>query len=139
MSWRHLSISGKSHLLLIKFLPNFKSRFLGPSSTDTNCHGDSRQIISSDICPYLSQLLLTQFLPNLLESILQGLIFLDQHLVSPKSKKIWVNQDYFTFYFLSKNCLDPKFLLAKFFGTKVFRTKIYFWIRIFLESNTFLT
>ena len=54
LSWRHLSISGISHLLLIRFWLNFKGRFLGPSLTDANCRSDifTGNICPSDICPY---------------------------------------------------------------------------------------
>ena len=48
LSWRHLSISGISQLLLSRFWPNFKSRFLESSWTDSNCHGD---ICQGNICP----------------------------------------------------------------------------------------
>ena len=59
LSWRHLSISGISQLLLTRFWSNFKSRFLGPSWTDSNCHGDicPGNICHGDVCPcqrYLS-------------------------------------------------------------------------------------
>ena len=39
LSWWHLSISAISQLLLARFWPNFKGRFLGPSLTDLNYHG----------------------------------------------------------------------------------------------------
>ena len=42
-SWRYLSISGISQLLLTRFWRNFKGRFLGISRTDSNCSGN--------ICP----------------------------------------------------------------------------------------
>ena len=37
-----------SQLLLTRFWPNFKRRFLGTSKTDSNCHGD---ICPGHICP----------------------------------------------------------------------------------------
>ena len=49
-----LSISAISQLLLTRFWPNFKHRFLGPSLTHPNCHGDicAGNICPVDICPY---------------------------------------------------------------------------------------
>ena len=44
----HLSISGISQLILTRFWPNIKGRFLGPSLTDSKCHGD---ICTGNICP----------------------------------------------------------------------------------------
>ena len=43
-----------SQLLLARFWPNFKHRFLGPSLTHPNCHGDicPGNICPVDICPY---------------------------------------------------------------------------------------
>ena len=54
LSWQHLSISGISQLLLTRLWPNFKGRFLGPSSTHANCYGDicARNIYPGNICPY---------------------------------------------------------------------------------------
>ena len=48
------SMSVISQLLLNRFGPNFKCRFLGPSLTDANCHSDicPGNICPGDICPY---------------------------------------------------------------------------------------
>ena len=53
LSWQHLSISGISQLLLTQFWPNFETRFLVPSWTDSNCHCDicPGNICPGDICP----------------------------------------------------------------------------------------
>ena len=48
LSWRHLSISTISQLLLVRFWPNFKGRFLGPIWTYSNFQND---ICSGNICP----------------------------------------------------------------------------------------
>ena len=62
------SMSGISQLLLVRFGPNFKGRFLGTSRTDYISYGDicPGYICPGDICPIsgISQLLLTQFGPN---------------------------------------------------------------------------
>jgi len=52
------STSAISQLLLTRFWPNFKRRFLGPSLTHPNCHGDicPGNICPVDICPYLEYL-----------------------------------------------------------------------------------
>ena len=54
ISWRHLSISGISQLLLTQFWWNFKHRFLGTSRIDSNFHSDNcpGNIYPGDICPY---------------------------------------------------------------------------------------
>ena len=44
ISWKQLSISAISQLLLTRFWPNFKGKFLGQFLQDSNCYGD-------DICP----------------------------------------------------------------------------------------
>ena len=48
------SMSLISQLLLTRFWPNFKDRFLGLSWTDSNCHSDicPGNICQGDICPY---------------------------------------------------------------------------------------
>ena len=48
------SKSAISQLLLARFWPNFKGRFLATSRTDFNCYGDicSGNICPGDICPY---------------------------------------------------------------------------------------
>ena len=48
LSWRHLSISTISQLLLVRFWPNFKGRFLGPIWTFSSFQND---ICSGNICP----------------------------------------------------------------------------------------
>ena len=47
-------MSAISQLLLTRFWPKFKDRFLGPSWADFNCYGDicSGNICPGDICPY---------------------------------------------------------------------------------------
>ena len=64
LSWRYLSMSGISQLLLPWFWRNFKGSFLGTSRTDTNyqvniCPGN---ICPSGICPY--QEYLSCYWPN---------------------------------------------------------------------------
>ena len=65
LSWQHLSMSRISQLLLARFRPNFKSWLMGPSWTDSKCHG---AICPGNICPGdisgISQLILTRFWPN---------------------------------------------------------------------------
>ena len=56
---QHLSTSGISQLSLTQFWPDFESRFLRPSLTDSNRHG---VICHRTICP--SQLFVTQFWPS---------------------------------------------------------------------------
>ena len=51
-------MSAISQLLLNRFWPNFKTRFLGPSWTDSSCHGDicPANNCPGNICPYQSYL-----------------------------------------------------------------------------------
>ena len=53
-----------SQLLLTRFWPNFKSRYLGTSRTGSSCHGDicPCNIPPGDICPY--QQYLGSYWPN---------------------------------------------------------------------------
>ena len=48
------SMSAISQLLLARFWPNFKGRFLGHSRTDSNCYSDicARNIYPGNICLY---------------------------------------------------------------------------------------
>ena len=90
---------GISHHLMTRIWPKFKGRFLVPSITDANWHGNicSVNICPENNCPYphnlscywpnfdqtfgthifaaVSQLLLTQFWPNFCDQIFGGLIF----------------------------------------------------------------
>ena len=52
--WKYLSISTISQLLLVRFWPSFKGRFLGPIWTYSNCQNDicSGNICPCNICPY---------------------------------------------------------------------------------------
>ena len=53
-------------LLLTQFWPNFKSRYLGTSTTDFSCHSDicPGNISPGDVCPY--QQYLSSYWPNFL-------------------------------------------------------------------------
>ena len=68
-----------SQLLLTRFWPNFKSRYLGTSWRDFSCHGDicPGNVSPGDICPYQHYLSsMTQFLPNFWDPIFWGTQFL---------------------------------------------------------------
>ena len=69
LSWRHLSISRISQLLLTWFWQNFKGRFLWLSWTDFNCCSNicPGNICSGDICPY--QEYLSCYWPNFDETL----------------------------------------------------------------------
>ena len=77
LSWWHLSISGISQLLLTRFWPNFKGRFLGLSWTDFNYHSIicpcnicPGNICPGNICPY--QEYLSCYWPDFDESLKIG-------------------------------------------------------------------
>ena len=84
LSWLHLSLSGIFQLVLTKFRPNFKGRFLGQSLTDVNCCGDiyPGNICPGNICP--SECLYS-FWPNFDQTfgpnIFWALLFLDKNFI----------------------------------------------------------
>ena len=125
LSWWHLSISGISQLLVTRFWPNFKGRFLGPSLTDVNCHGIIclGNICPGHICSYqhnLSCYWLTSFWPKFWD-----LIFC-------------INISDVTDTILLK-LLRPNFLEALNFGGQFFCWKIFFWPKYFLDQKFFCT
>ena len=77
-----------SHLLLTWFWPNFKSKFLEPFLTYTNCHSDICQgnICLGDICPYQEYFSFNwpNFDQTYLAQFFESLNFLAQNFVSPK-------------------------------------------------------
>ena len=96
-----------------------KDRFLGPSLTDANCHGDICQtnICLGHICPY--QEYVAQFWPNIWDPIiLQALTFLIE-------------------IFLPKFCLTQIFWDLKIFSTKYFVSPKFFNPRLCLDINFF--
>ena len=129
MSWRHLSILVISQLLLARFWPNFKGRFLGPSLTDVNCHGDicPGNICQGDICPYQKYLICyCQILTNIsavinpISTKLKVLTILNRFW--PKKnfakKKICLKK-----IFCKKKLGHKKILPKKTFAQKKFRQK----------------
>ena len=119
LSWQHLSISGISQLKLTRLWPNFKCRFLEPSSTDGNCHGDicpsniyPGNICPGNICPYRNiSAVFDQILTKLFWSeVLGSLIFLTKILFGPK-------------FCLTQIYLDPTFFWHKFFLTQLLDQK----------------
>ena len=131
MSLQHLSISRIFQLLLTRFGPNFKCRFLGTSLTDVNCDGN---ICPGNICPwqeYLSyywpnfdQTFWTQFFGGLNFFLIN--ILLDPNFFDPKCFWTICWAEYF---------IDPKqFLDLHYFAPKLFRL---FGPTVFLEQNSF--
>ena len=62
--WRSAFVTNLiSQLLVTQFWPNFKGRFLGPSSTDSNYNGDicPSNICHGDICPHQKYLSWSNF------------------------------------------------------------------------------
>ena len=133
LSWQHLSISGISQLLLTQFWPKFKYRFLDPSSTDANCHGDicPSNIYPVNICPYrnisafsdpiLTKLFRTKFLGTLFflpkyffaQNIFWPKILFDPNFFEPK---IIFNKNSFWHKLCTQNFVEQNFLLQNFFG-----------------------
>ena len=120
MSRQHLSISGISQLLLTRFWPNFKGRFLGLFWTDFNYCSNifPGNICPVNICPYQENLSChwLNFDQTLWTKILGTLIFFDQILF-----------------------LDQKFCLTQiFFGSNIFWQKIFvqnvFWPYFFWQT-----
>ena len=154
LSWQHLSISGISQLLLTQFWPKFKYRFLDPSSTDANCHGDiicPSNIYPVNICPYrnisafsdpiLTKLFRTKFLGKLFflpkyffaQNIFWPKILFDPNFFEPK---IIFNKNSFWHKLCTQNFVEQNFLLQNFFWIH------FFWLNYsfnkFLLTNIFL-
>ena len=107
-------MSAISQLLLAQLWSNFKYRFLRPSWTDSNCHGDIRpgNICPGNICPYQEYL-----------------------------GCYWSNIDkkFLSQCFGGLNCFGPKSCLTlTFLDPKIFWTKI-IWTQHFLIKEFFLT
>ena len=156
LSWKHLSISGISQLLLVWFWPNFKSRFLKQFSTYTNCHSDICQgnICLGDICPY--QEYLSCYWPNFDQTFLaqffESLNFWPQNFVSPKF--FWHNkfldqhffgdicpyQQYLSSYWpdFDKKFWATFFCYQNFWGPKLF-LNLNFLTQHFIVSTSFLS
>ena len=122
LSWRHLSISAISQLLLARLWPNFKDRFLGPFLTYSNCHYDifSGNICPCDICPY--QEYLSCHWPDFDQTLKVGPWDHLKHIptVTVKFMKNFIKKN------LPKKILLQKFLPKKIFVIKSFLTKIDF-------------
>ena len=128
LSWQHLSISGTSHLILTRFWPNFKGRFIGPSLTDSKCHSE---ICTGNVCPdNFFYIMNSSDVPDpILTQFSGALIFLDQHSFWPKffRPKIFWTWYFFgpkvfrTKFFLTRNLFDPTFFGNRFFGPTIFR------------------
>ena len=95
MPWQNLSISAISQQLVPRFWPNFKVRFLAPSITDANWHGN---ICSINICP--------------------GNNYPYQHNLSCYSPDF--DQTFWTQYFGGLNFFGPNFARPKYFQTQNF-------------------
>ena len=141
LSWRPLSISGLSQLLLTRFWPKFKCRFLGTSSTNANCHGN---ICSGNICPgnIYPKFFLTQ-------NLLGRKTFLDLHFWTQicLNPKCFVPKNFLDpNFFWTQNCCGPQnfFGQKNFFDPNSFRPKIFFdtksyFIQKFLDNKYFWT
>ena len=112
LSWRHLSTSGVSQLLLTRFGPNFKGRFLGQSLTDVNFQGD--------ICPYKQYL--SYYWPDFDENFWNQ--FWELNFCTPH-------------FFGLKFLLGPLFLLSLSIGQISF-VLTFFGPKILLGHNIFL-
>ena len=158
LSWKHLSISGISQLLLVWFWPKFKSRFLELFLTFTNCQSDIFQgnICPGDICPY--QEYLSCYWPNFDQTFLaqffESLNFLAQNFVSLKffEHNIFLDQNCFGDicpYQEYLSCYWPDFYKTfwvfedhNFFWTLIFWPNIllnqhHFWPKFFLDKICF--
>ena len=121
LSWRHLSISGISQLLLNRFGPNFESRFVGQYLKDAHFQGD---ICPNNICPgkklfisAISQLLLPRFWPKLLDLFFGKLYFCTTHCLDQTSFDPNI--------FLTQKVFDLTFFNQIFFWPFIFQLKIF--------------
>ena len=125
LTWRLMSISGISLLLLTPFWRNFKGRFLGPSLTDANSHGDicPGNICPGDICPYQEYLSCYCFGSNkfLNQNFFWPLNFWDLTFFGSTLDKIFRTNIFSETKFFRPN----KFLTKKKLETKFFQPNIF--------------
>ena len=132
LSWRHLSISRISQLLSTRFWVNFKSKFLGPSWTYSNCHGD---IFPGDICPY--QEYLSWYWNDFDQTLKEGSW---NHLWQIPNVTVTFVQAIFvltTFFHIMNSSVVPDPILTQFLGALIFSDQNSFWPKIFLEPKYF--
>ena len=123
---------------MTQFWPNFKGWFLGPSLTDSNCHGDiySGNICSGKICPFQHNLSCYDLiLIKLLELNFLG-PFLDKTSIDQNNfwTKIFLGLIFLLFWL--KNFLNQKFLFPKFFRATFFYPK-HLGLKFFFDSKFF--
>ena len=125
-----------SQLLLTRFWPNFKGRFLGPSLTDSNCHSDicPGNICPGDICPY--QEYLNCYWSDFDQTLKVG--FWNHFLLIPTVTVTFVQATFVLETFVHIRDIsavtDP--ILNKLFWPNYFRALI-FWPNILLRPNFF--
>ena len=121
LSWQHLSISGIYQLLLTRFWPNFKGRFLGQSITDAKCHGDifPGNIFPGIICPFPEYL--SCCWPNNEQTFWTQLWGLNDNIFC--SKFFWHNFFWPQNVFEQKNTLNPNFFEPHIFDWTFFLTQ----------------
>ena len=124
---------------MTRIWPNFKGRFLVPSITDANCHGNICQgnICPGDICPY------QQYLSCYWSDFDQT--FWTHNFRGPKCS--WTKLLQTQIFFWSKIFLDTKFFSTpkffrtqKFFNPKLFQTQFFpdtKFFQTFLRLNIF--
>ena len=142
LSLRHLSISAISQLLLVRFWPNFKCRFLGPLWTYSNCHNDicPGNICPCNICPYKEYL--SCYWPNNDQTLKAGSWDHLKHIPTVTEKKnvlpkkncnkilFWQKQ------IVAKKISQTKFFLPKYILPKYF-AKIFFFFNLIIKKKNF--
>ena len=137
MSWRHLSISGISQLLLTWFWWNFKGRFLEPFFNRCQplwWYLSSQHLSWQHLCiSGISQLLLSQFWLNF-KCRSQFLLLKFYQKLYPKffGPKIFFDPNFFS----NLNFLDKIFMDHNFFGPNSFWPK-FFLPKLFLDMDFF--
>ena len=119
-------------LLMTRFWPKFKDRFLGTSWADFNCYGDicSGNICPGDICPYQEYLLGPSLIPNVTVTFVQAIFVLTTFFHIMNSSV--VPDPILTQFCVGLNLSGPKFfLIQNFFRPKIFGTQYFFWPKLF--------
>ena len=139
LSWQHLSISGIPQLLLTGSLRNIKGKFLGPSLTDANCHGDicPGNICPGNICPYQEYLNCNCFGPNKFfePKNFSYKMFWTKNFLAPKffgPNSFWT-KNYYDLKFLGPKICRQRFL--KSFDPNIFGPRIFFTPNLFLKAQ----
>ena len=143
LSWWHLSISAISQLLLARFWPNFKGRFLGPFWTYPNCHSDIFKKYSPPKNVAEKRILLQKNLPNSKfqrKKWIQKMFAEKNVCLKNFAKKMFCKKNFAIEIFWKKNKqLAENILPKKILPKKIPSKKMFCQKKIFAKKEIFCT